>query len=305
MIKDLDVKLSVAIFGGSFDPPHIGHLEIIKKALDSLPIEKLYVIPAFISPFKEGHFAPTNLRLRWLERITAFDKRVEVSDIEIKKEKKSYSIDTVNHFASLYDTIFFIIGADNLKTLHKWHKFDELDKKVKWVVATRNGVEIPDIYVKLEIDKPVSSSYLRVELDLKQIPDEIQNEVLEFYKSTSKKGVVLNENIELRVERIVKLLDAKKTKDLQTFDLRDKEYLTDFVVIATTIGEKHTLALLDMLKEELKPKGEKFFAVDEGDQWTVIDLGDILIHLMVPEYRTKYNLEEFLEELGKIDQEEG
>jgi len=114
----------------------------------------------------------------------------------------------------------------------------------------------------------------------------------------------LNENIELRVERIVKLLDAKKAKDLQTFDLRDKEYLTDFVVIATTIGEKHTLALLDMLKEELKPKGEKFFAVDEGDQWTVIDLGDILIHLMVPEYRTKYNLEEFLEELGKVDQED-
>jgi len=62
---------------------------------------------------------------------------------------------------------------------------------------------------------------------------------------------------------------------------------------------------VDMLKEELKPKGEKFYAVDEGDQWTVIDLGDILIHLMVPEYRTKYNLEEFLEELSKVDQEEG
>jgi len=176
------VKHSVAIFGGSFDPPHIGHLEIIKKALNSLPIEKLYVVPAFISPFKEGHFAPADLRLRWLKRITAFDKRVEVSDIEIKKKRRSYSIDTVNHFASLYDTIFFIIGADNLKTLHKWHKFDELDKKVKWVVATRNGIEIPDRYIKLEIDKHVSSSDLREELDPKQIPDEIRNEVLEYYR---------------------------------------------------------------------------------------------------------------------------
>jgi len=289
------MKHSIAIFGGSFDPPHIGHLEIIKKALDSLPIKKLYVIPAFISPFKKGHFAPANLRLRWLKKITAFDERVEVSDIEIKKEKKSYSIETVNHFALLYDTIFFIIGADNLKTLHKWHKFDELNKKVKWVVATRDKIKISDRYIKLKIDKPISSSYLRVKLDKRYIPDEIEDEVLEFYK----KGAVLNENIELRVENIVKLLDAKKAKDLQTFDLRDKEYLTDFVIIATTIGEKHTLALLDMLKKELKPNGEKFFAIDEGEQWTVIDLGDMLIHLMIPEYRTKYNLEEFLEELNK------
>ena len=101
-----------------------------------------------------------------------------------------------------------------------------------------------------------------------------------------------------RTERIVKLLDMKKAEDIQVFDLRDKEYLTDSVIIATTLGDKHTLALLDMLKEELKPAGETFLAVDEGDQWTVIDLGDIMIHLMVPEYRTKYNLEEFLADLS-------
>ena len=101
-----------------------------------------------------------------------------------------------------------------------------------------------------------------------------------------------------RTERIVNLLDMKKAEDIQVFDLSDKEYLTDNVIIATTLGDKHTLALLDMLKEELKPAGETFLAVDEGDEWTVIDLGDIIIHLMVPEYRTKYNLEEFLADLS-------
>ncbi|WOE69659.1 nicotinate (nicotinamide) nucleotide adenylyltransferase [Hydrogenimonas thermophila] len=178
-----DKNRSVAIYGGSFDPPHIGHLEIIKKALYTLPIEKLIVIPAFISPFKKGHFAPPELRLKWLENITYFDNRIEISDFELKKSKKSYTIDTVNHFSSVYDTIFFIIGADNLKSLHKWHKFDELDKKVKWVVVTRDDVKIPDKFIKLDIDIPISSSILREEIDPNKIPEEIRDEVVKFYKN--------------------------------------------------------------------------------------------------------------------------
>lgn len=97
-----------------------------------------------------------------------------------------------------------------------------------------------------------------------------------------------------RLETIITLLDAKKAEDIQMFDLRGKEYLTDYVIIATTLGERHTLALLDYLKDELKPRGESFLAVDAGDEWTVIDLGDIMIHLMIPAYRNRYNLEEFL-----------
>ena len=106
-----------------------------------------------------------------------------------------------------------------------------------------------------------------------------------------------------RIDRIVEELDRKKAEDIQVFDLSDKEYLTEHAVIATTLGDKHTLALLEHLKETLKPEGETFVAVDEGEQWTVIALGDIMIHLMVPSYRAKYNLEEFLESLGKQESE--
>ena len=113
----------------------------------------------------------------------------------------------------------------------------------------------------------------------------------------------MNSTMQVRIDRIVEQLDQKKAEDIQVFDLSDKEYLTDYVVIATTLGDKHTLALLDHLKETLKPEGETFFAVDEGEQWTVIDLGDIMVHLMVPEYRVKYNLEEFLNSSGKTAEE--
>ena len=109
----------------------------------------------------------------------------------------------------------------------------------------------------------------------------------------------MTEEISQRVDRIVDLLDTKKGEDIQVFDLSDKEYLTQAVVLTTTLGDKHTLALLDYMKEDLKPAGETFMAVEEGEQWTVVDLGDIMVHLMVPEYRAKYNLEEFLDSLEK------
>ncbi|WP_201352449.1 nicotinate (nicotinamide) nucleotide adenylyltransferase [Hydrogenimonas urashimensis] len=179
-------KKSVAIFGGSFDPPHLGHLEIMKKALEKLDIDKLIVVPAFISPFKKGHRAPPKLRLKWLGKIAAFDPRIEISDFEIKKEGPSYSIDTVNHFARFFDTIYFIIGADNLKDLHKWHRFDELNEKVRWVVATRNDEPIPEGFIRLDIDMPISSTALREKIDPAWIPEAIREEVTEFYKQKVK-----------------------------------------------------------------------------------------------------------------------
>ncbi|WP_456323735.1 nicotinate (nicotinamide) nucleotide adenylyltransferase [Hydrogenimonas sp.] len=174
---------SIAIFGGSFDPPHIGHLEVMKKALEKLDIDKLVVVPAYISPFKPEHRAPPKLRLKWLRKITSFDPRIEVSDIEIRKKGRSFTIDTVNHFARFFDTIYLIIGADNLKSLHKWHRFDELDKKVRWVVATREDIEIPEGYIRLDVKVPISSSELRRSMDPKWIPDEIKEEVVKFYTS--------------------------------------------------------------------------------------------------------------------------
>ncbi len=97
-----------------------------------------------------------------------------------------------------------------------------------------------------------------------------------------------------KIETIVKLLDDKKAENIQVFDMRDKEYLVDDVIIATTLGQKHGDALLDYLKPTIKKLGESILHTDEADEWIVIDLGDMLIHLMTPEHRTKYNIEEFL-----------
>ena len=101
-----------------------------------------------------------------------------------------------------------------------------------------------------------------------------------------------------RIQTITDILDKHKAESIEAFDLREKNYFVDYAVIASSLGSRHTIALLDHLKKEIKP-AEKFNNVDESGDWVVIDLGDVLIHIMTPEYRTKYDMETFLSELGK------
>ncbi|WP_292658202.1 ribosome silencing factor [Nitratifractor sp.] len=100
-----------------------------------------------------------------------------------------------------------------------------------------------------------------------------------------------------RVDRIVHLLDSKKAEEIEVFDLGNVDYIAKQVIIANSLGGKHTQALFDNMKEELKPLGESFYGSDESDEWIVADLGEIIVHLMTPNYRQRYSLEEFLEEL--------
>ncbi len=101
-----------------------------------------------------------------------------------------------------------------------------------------------------------------------------------------------------RIDKIVKILDDKKAENIEIIDMQGRDYLSKFVIVATTLAARHGAALLDDLKSELKPVGENFLGVESSEDWTVIDLGDIMIHLMSEVYRAKYNIEEFLKELN-------
>lgn len=106
-----------------------------------------------------------------------------------------------------------------------------------------------------------------------------------------------------RIEKISAVLDKNKAENIEVFDLRTKDYFVDQVVIATSLNSRHTEALLNYIKTDLKP-AEKFLGIDISDEWIVADLGDILIHIMTPEYRTKYNMEEFLGEVASLRDED-
>lgn len=102
------------------------------------------------------------------------------------------------------------------------------------------------------------------------------------------------------VEKIVNFIDEKKGENIQVFDMSEKDYFANSVIIATTIGERHSLALLDDLKEMLKKVGENYLHVEASGEWVVLDLGDVLVHLMSSEYRSKYNIEAFLSDFENM-----
>ncbi len=102
-----------------------------------------------------------------------------------------------------------------------------------------------------------------------------------------------------RVEKIVKILEDKKAENIEILDMRDSEYFVSFVVLATTLAQKHAASLIDELKTKLKADNESFLNIESSDEWTVLDLGDVLIHLLSEEYREFYDLESFLKSLKK------
>jgi len=177
---------NIAIFGGSFDPPHLGHIEVVNEALKELDINKLIIMPNFLNPLKSSFSAPANLRFEWLKKIFKNYPKVEVSDFEIMQNRPVYSIETVKKFKPKY----FIIGSDNLKTLHKWKNINEILKLTEFVVAKRKKVDL-DLLKKyniakiLEIDIPISSTEIR-NCNFKFLPKEIEKEIKEFYGKNCK-----------------------------------------------------------------------------------------------------------------------
>lgn len=184
--------MRIAIFGGSFDPVHTAHVAIVNKALISLDIDKLIVVPTYLNPFKSDfHFEPKT-RFELLKKVFFKFKNVEISDYEINRGKSTFSIDTVKYLKNLYNPskIYFIIGEDNLKYLNKWHKIDELKKIVEFVVATRNEFKNENIkeFKTLDINIDISSTKLRGDIDLEYIPLEIKDDILNLQKKEKGKS---------------------------------------------------------------------------------------------------------------------
>ena len=174
--------MSIALYGGSFDPPHLGHLAVVQTALKCLDIERLIVVPAFVNPFKAGTHAPATLRFKWLKAIFSKEEKVTVSDFEILKNRAVASIETVQHFQKEFETIYFIIGADNLVSLKKWHQYQKLNSLVTWVVATRDHIVLDKTYIKLDVNYPISSSTLREDTQEKHLPQTVAKEIKKYYE---------------------------------------------------------------------------------------------------------------------------
>ena len=131
---------NIAVFGGTFNPFHIGHYEILKALCESDLFYKVLIIPDRIPPHKQvTYFISDEDRIEMC-RIAAKDfKKAELCLIEFERDGKSYTFDTVNSLKKIYpeDKIYIAIGADMVKTLDTWYKFGELKSKVSFAAFNR------------------------------------------------------------------------------------------------------------------------------------------------------------------------
>lgn len=121
--------MKIAMFGGTFDPFHLGHLAMAKYILRENYAEKILFVPAPQPPHKEGvNISPYAIRRKTVELSIEGLENMEISDIECERTGKSYSIDTLDALQKIYpgDQIIMLIGGDSLATLHLWFRVHDL-----------------------------------------------------------------------------------------------------------------------------------------------------------------------------------
>jgi nicotinate-nucleotide adenylyltransferase len=178
----------IGILGGTFNPIHVGHLTVAQMVHEQLNLDKVIFVPSNLPPHKTWKYvAPTKDRLHMIRLAIKGNPHFEVSDFEIKKEGKSYSIETVTHFRDHFPRgtkFYFIIGSDLLPTLHTWKRIDEVRKMVSFVAVNRAGFKETKSKVKVKLitipGLQTSSSYVRQRITLGKtvrylVPDNILN----------------------------------------------------------------------------------------------------------------------------------
>jgi len=136
----------VGLFGGAFDPVHIGHLKVVESFLKSRLIDRVLLLPTAHPPHKNvSSSASFSHRLEMLALAFESYDRVEVSDLENRLPEPSYTLQTITHLQQQNsETDYFLcIGEDNLAAFHKWHHYGDILQRVPLVVAGRPDVEAP------------------------------------------------------------------------------------------------------------------------------------------------------------------
>lgn len=133
----------VGVFGGTFDPVHVGHLSIAQAALECVPLDRVIFVPARRSPLKDrGPFAPEQDRLAMLRLATAEEPRFTVSTIELDREGTSYTVDTLERLGDEGE-LYLVMGADAVSEFHRWRSPERIRDLAVLLVASRPGEPDP------------------------------------------------------------------------------------------------------------------------------------------------------------------
>ena len=143
----------IGLFGGSFNPIHSGHINLAVSVMEKLMLDKVIFIPSGLAPHKSSsEYADSADRLEMCRLATEEYESFEVSDYEINKSGKSYSVYTVEHFRKIFpdDELFLMVGSDMLLTFDTWFRYEDILKNAVLAAVSRNGNDFDELYKMTE-----------------------------------------------------------------------------------------------------------------------------------------------------------
>jgi nicotinate-nucleotide adenylyltransferase len=149
--------MRLGLFGGSFDPVHLGHLLLAESAREQCRLDKVVFLPAAVPPHKQGQDrTPVGPRIEMLELATGGHEAFEVSRFEADRGGVNYTVDSLRHFRQLHPEaeLFFLMGADMLHDLPNWREADEVCRLAVPTVVRRPGAPDPDFGILAELAAP-------------------------------------------------------------------------------------------------------------------------------------------------------
>jgi len=321
--------VKVGVFGGTFNPPHFGHINSMVTVQKKIGLEKIYVVPANQNPLKTPLESPSGEhRVEMLKRaLSTYGESFVISDEEIKRGGLSFTIDTVMSFRLHHEAkdLFLIIGADKFEELEKWKDWEKLLKEVNLVVTTRPGHDLPHskedlpLFLKSLVadfdfnfvelttgrsvqfvslnDLELSSSTLRKQIRAgrpidKYIPLAVENYIKEhrLYSPLSEKVSDYSKFTEFCAQYLI----SKKGIAVKALDLKELNTISEYAIIASGTSTRHSSALAENLvravREEFRIHPQGIEGTEEG-RWVVIDYGSLVIHVFYDFVRSEYNLE--------------
>lgn len=136
----------IGVFGGTFDPPHVGHLIVARDVAEALDLDRVLLVPAARPPHKtdpDTPPAPASLRLEMLRVAVTDDPVLEVEDLELRREGPSYTVDTLESLAARHpgEALVLVIGVDQLAELATWRSPEALGRLARLAVMARAGTD--------------------------------------------------------------------------------------------------------------------------------------------------------------------
>lgn len=322
--------MKIGIFGGSFNPPHNGHVNSLTTVQKKMGFDLIHIIPNHQNPLKIPMEGPAPEHRSEMARLafSTYGEAFKINDCELKRGGKSYTIDTVKELLKQYKSneLYLIIGADNFETFSEWKDYKKLLELVNIVVTTRPGYQIPENesewpdyltpYVAesdfgtLELktgrsvefitlnDLDISSSELRKKLRVgrpveKFLPLAVERYIKE--QGLFKIGTSKISNFKSFTEFCAQILFDKKAIAVKAFDIQSVSSSSDYTLIGSGTSTRHTSSMAENLvkavKEEFNVYPLSVEGVDEG-RWVVVDYGALIVHLFYDFVRQEYRLED-------------